>query len=121
MSLLAVSAQFYGNASTVSTLKAGAFWPRPDVDSAVICLDLIQNPTPNPDFESQFFRIARAGFSQKRKQLHKNLRQLGHSKAEIDTILIQANIDGTRRAETLTVAEWKTLTEKIARNRQYLV
>ena len=115
MSLLAVSTQFYGSVNFITTLKAGAFWPRPDVDSAVICLDLSQNPTPDPEFEKQFFRIVKAGFSQKRKQLHKNLRQLGRSKAEIDTILAQANIDGTRRAETLTIAEWKTLTEQVTK------
>ncbi|MFO7682743.1 MAG: 16S rRNA (adenine(1518)-N(6)/adenine(1519)-N(6))-dimethyltransferase RsmA [Chloroflexota bacterium] len=113
MSLLAVSAQFYGPVTRVATLKAGAFWPRPDVDSAVIRLDLSQTPPPEPGFEAAFFRLARAGFSQKRKQLHKNLRQLGHAPAEIDTILGQAGIDGARRAETLTLAEWKKLTRKI--------
>ncbi len=80
-------------------------------ESAYNVLDLSQSPTPDPQFEAQFFRIARAGFSQKRKQLQKNLRQLGRSKAEIDTILTQANIDGARRAETLTLTEWRTLTE----------
>ena len=115
MSLLAVSSQFYGRATTVTTLKAGAFWPRPDVDSAVICLDLSQSPAVDPAFEKQFFRIARAGFSQKRKQLQKNLRQLGQSREEINTSLSQANIDGTRRAETLTLDEWRTLTEEVAK------
>jgi len=115
MSLLAVSSQFYGSASIVTTLKAGAFWPRPDVDSAVICLDLSQSPAVDPVFEKQFFRIAKAGFSQKRKQLQKNLRQLGYSRTEINSLLDQANIDGKRRAETLTLDEWKNLTEKVAK------
>lgn len=115
MSLLAVSTQFYGRATTITTLKAGAFWPRPDVDSAVICLDLSQSPAVDPAFEKQFFRLAKAGFSQKRKQLQKNLRQLGHNKTEINTLLAQANIDGTRRAETLTLDEWKRLTEEVAK------
>lgn len=115
MSLLAISTQFYGSAATITTLKAGAFWPRPDVDSAVICLDLSQSPAVDPSFEKQFFRLAKAGFSQKRKQLQKNLRQLGYKKPEINTLLAQANIDGTRRAETLTLDEWKKLTEEVAR------
>jgi 16S rRNA (adenine1518-N6/adenine1519-N6)-dimethyltransferase len=119
MSLLAVSTQFYANVERVDVLKAGAFWPRPDVDSAVICLDLSQNPTPDPEFESQFFRLVKAGFSQKRKQLRKNLRQLGRSKTEIDTILTQANIDGTRRAETLTLAEWENLTKEVAQGQAF--
>ncbi|MBE2221571.1 MAG: ribosomal RNA small subunit methyltransferase A [Anaerolineae bacterium] len=115
MSLLAVSSQFYGSVEYITTLKAGAFWPRPDVDSAVISIDLSQNPTIDPAFEKQFFRIAKAGFSQKRKQLQKNLRQLGLSQTEINTLLTQASIDGSRRAETLTLDEWKTLTEEVAR------
>jgi 16S rRNA (adenine1518-N6/adenine1519-N6)-dimethyltransferase len=115
MSLLAVSTQFYGSVERVDVLKAGAFWPRPDVDSAIIRLDLSQSGPPDPEFEKSFFCIVKAGFSQKRKQLRKNLRQLGHKKAEIDTILNQVNIDGTRRAQTLTLAEWKILTEEIAK------
>ncbi|PID87003.1 MAG: hypothetical protein CSA11_04955 [Chloroflexi bacterium] len=114
MSLLAVSSQFYGSVERVGVLKAGAFWPRPDVDSAIIRLDLNQAAIPDADFEKLFFRLAKAGFSQKRKQLRKNLRQLGYNNAEIDTILDQANIDSTRRAQTLTIAEWKSLTRKVA-------
>jgi 16S rRNA (adenine1518-N6/adenine1519-N6)-dimethyltransferase len=116
MSLLAVSTRFYGSVERVAALKAGAFWPRPDVDSAVIRLDLRQSQPADPAFEAAFFRLARAGFSQKRKQLQKNLRQLGRTRAEIDTILAQAHIDGRRRAETLTLAEWEMLTREYIKN-----
>ncbi|MBK8985831.1 MAG: ribosomal RNA small subunit methyltransferase A [Chloroflexi bacterium] len=109
MSLLAVSAQVYGPVQQVATLKAGAFWPRPDVDSAVIRLDIRHTPA----HEEAFFRVVRAGFSQKRKQLHNNLGQLGLKKADIDTILAAANIDGRRRAETLTLDEWQRAAELI--------
>ncbi|MBK8128764.1 MAG: ribosomal RNA small subunit methyltransferase A [bacterium] len=62
MSLLAVSAQVYGPVQQVGTLKAGAFWPRPDVDSAVIRLDISHPPAD----EEAFFRwrgpdLARSG------------------------------------------------------------
>ncbi|MEZ4512251.1 MAG: 16S rRNA (adenine(1518)-N(6)/adenine(1519)-N(6))-dimethyltransferase RsmA [Chloroflexota bacterium] len=107
MSLLAVSTQFYGTPRLVATIKAGAFWPRPDVDSAVIRLDLDQQPLVA---EKPFFRVAKAGFSQKRKQLKNNLRQLGLTPANLQSVLAAANIDGRRRAETLTVAEWQQLT-----------
>jgi 16S rRNA (adenine1518-N6/adenine1519-N6)-dimethyltransferase len=40
MSLLAVSVQYYGRVRLVSTVKAGAFWPRPEVDSAVVRIDV---------------------------------------------------------------------------------
>ena len=109
MSLLSVSTQFYGEVKLVSTLKAGSFWPRPDVDSAVIRIDLGEKRPLLLAEETAFFRLVKVGFSQKRKQLHKNMRQLGLEKAAIQDILTQSDIDGTRRAETLTIDEWLRL------------
>ena len=40
MSLLAMSVLYYGQVQQVTTIKAGAFWPRPDVDSAVIKIEI---------------------------------------------------------------------------------
>jgi 16S rRNA (adenine1518-N6/adenine1519-N6)-dimethyltransferase len=109
MSLLSVSTQFYGKVEFISTLKAGSFWPRPDVDSAAIRIDLRgKRPLPFSE-EAAFFKLVKTGFSQKRKQLQKNMRQLGLEKATIQDILTQSDIDGTRRAETLTLEEWLRL------------
>lgn len=108
MSLLAVSVQFYGRAKLEDTIKAGAFWPRPDVDSAIMSIDL--TTTNNSDIdEDAFFRLVKVGFSQKRKQLQKNLQQLGNDKKQIRQRLTAARIDGTRRAETLHLDEWVAL------------
>jgi 16S rRNA (adenine1518-N6/adenine1519-N6)-dimethyltransferase len=113
MSLLSVSAQFYGRVEKVTTLKAGAFWPRPDVDSAVVRITLWdERPLPF-SAEPAFFRIVKAGFSQKRKQLQNNLGQLGLSKEQITALLTTCHIDGRRRAETLTLAEWITLCQHL--------
>jgi 16S rRNA (adenine1518-N6/adenine1519-N6)-dimethyltransferase len=109
MSLLAVSVQFYGRAVVAHTIKAGAFWPRPDVDSAVVRIDVNEDLT-RVD-EAAFFHVARAGFSQKRKQLQNNLRRLGLDKRAVQAALDAAGIDGRRRAETLTIEEWLTLTK----------
>lgn len=112
MSLLAVSAQFYGRTQRVMTIKAGAFWPRPDVDSAVVKIDLFaERPLPFAE-EKGFFKIVKAGFSQKRKQLKNNLKQLGWSKEQVSAILKTAQVDGRRRAETLTLAEWLVIYAK---------
>ncbi|MBX3059501.1 MAG: ribosomal RNA small subunit methyltransferase A [Anaerolineae bacterium] len=109
MSLLAVSVQFYGRVQTITTIKAGAFWPRPDVDSAVVRVELAGvRPLPLAE-EEAFFRLTRAGFSQKRKQLQNNLRQLGLGKEAVGEWLAMAGVDGRRRAETLTLSEWLTL------------
>jgi 16S rRNA (adenine1518-N6/adenine1519-N6)-dimethyltransferase len=109
MSLLSVSVQYYGRTKILFTIKAGAFWPRPDVDSAVVRIDLDATPAEDPAQEQAFFRVVRTGFSQKRKQLQKNLRQLGLGQREIAAALEEAGIAGSRRAETLTIAEWQAL------------
>lgn len=109
MSLLAVSVQYYGQVQIVDTIKAGAFWPRPDVDSAVIHIALNDGTQMNKGDTDLFFKIVKAGFSQKRKQLQKNLRQLGYSQAKITEILEQAGVNGRRRAETLNLKEWQQL------------
>ena len=114
MSLLAVSVQYYGQATMLNTIRAGAFWPRPEVDSAVV---LIEQHPQRPADEAIFFQAARAGFSQRRKQLKNNLRALGYSKAQLDIILENAGIDGRRRAETLYLDEWEALTNELAKRK----
>ncbi len=116
MSLLSVSVQYYGQVQTPFTIKAGAFWPRPDVDSAVVRIDLSTHLADDLTQEQDFFRIVRVGFSQKRKQLQKNLRQLNLSKIEITTALDRAGIDGKRRAETLSINEWRTLVRALKKD-----
>lgn len=117
MGLLAVSVRFYGAAEKVDTIKAGAFWPRPDVDSAILRVDLREGPHLPPAEEGAFFRIARAGFSQRRKQLQKNLRGLGYKRKEIMGLLQQAGVDGRRRAETLSMEEWMAV-YRVLRDRE---
>ena len=109
MSLLAISTQLYGQAEIITTIKAGAFWPRPDVDSAVLRLALYPEPLLPFAQEKKFFALVRAGFSQKRKQLKNNLQQLGYNPAQIKELLAAVDIDGRRRAETLTLSEWLDL------------
>lgn len=115
MSLLSVSVQYYGQPRVITTIKAGAFWPRPDVDSSVVRIDLAgrQRVPVSQAQQDHFFRLVRAGFSQKRKQLQKNLRQLGLNREEIALLLQKAGIDGRRRAQTLTVFEWLTLAKAL--------
>jgi 16S rRNA (adenine1518-N6/adenine1519-N6)-dimethyltransferase len=112
MSLLAVSVQLYGRPRIVARLKAGAFYPRPKVNSAVLRIDLSAGPRPdlNVTDVDLFFQLAKAGFGQRRKQLRNALAHgLGRSPIEMDAVLAQAGIDPRRRAETLTLAEWAEL------------
>lgn len=112
MSLLAISVQFYGQPKLVHHIPAGAFFPPPKVDSAVVRIDTYtEPPVPVADVE-RFFRVIKAGFSQKRKQLKNSLSAgLHQPTTQIATALHQAGIDPTRRAETLSLAEWARLAE----------
>ena len=115
MNLLAISVQFYGNPQIVTRLKPGVFWPRPEVDSAVIKIDTYAAPAVPVPGEKQFFRVARAGFGQKRKQLRNALGSgLGVKAAIAGQLLEKAGIDPSRRAETLTLEEWGILTGVVA-------
>lgn len=115
MSLLAVSVQFYGQPKIVSRLKPAAFWPRPDVDSAVVRIDVQGRPPLDVPDEATFFRVARAGFSQRRKQLRNSLGNgLGISAAAAADLLAAADVDPQRRAQTLTLPEWAALSRALA-------
>jgi 16S rRNA (adenine1518-N6/adenine1519-N6)-dimethyltransferase len=112
MSLLAVSVQFYGVPKIVQRIEAGAFYPAPEVDSAVVRIDLPDAPLFPAVKAEAFFKVAKAGFGQKRKQLHNALKAgLGLPGEQIDAMLTAAGIDLKRRAETLSLPEWVKLTE----------
>jgi 16S rRNA (adenine1518-N6/adenine1519-N6)-dimethyltransferase len=110
MSLLALSVQLYGQPKIIARIPAEAFYPSPKVDSAVIRTDLYPVPRiPDPDIAT-FFRLAKAGFSQKRKTLRNALSAgLACQPTEAEQLLNTAGIDPRRRAETLSLEEWGQL------------
>ena len=110
MSLLSVSVQLYGKPTLVSKVAAGCFYPAPNVDSAILKIDVYPRPKVHTDDITGFFDIVRAGFSANRKQLPNSLANgLKVPKTEIMPLLEQAGIDPKRRAETLTIDEWGVL------------
>lgn len=123
MSLLAASVQFYGEPKLLMRLPPAMFYPQPKVESAVVrIVPYGQNPRVNPD---AFFQVAKAGFSQPRKQLRNTLASgLNIPKPLADEMLHACEIDPSRRAETLAMHEWVSLahywilkrSESLARN-----
>jgi len=112
LSLLALSVQVYGKPILAARIQAEAFYPVPKIDSAVVRIDLSPQPLiPNP-LLPLFFRLAKAGFSQKRKTLRNSLAGgLRLTPAQAANMLLAAGIDPQRRAETLSLEEWSRLTE----------
>lgn len=110
LSLLALSVQVYGRPQPVLRIPAGAFYPPPQVDSVSLRVDLYPKPLIPSDLLNDFFRLAKAGFAQKRKTLRNSLSAgLGIPPAQAAALLQAAGIDPQRRAETLGLAEWERL------------
>jgi 16S rRNA (adenine1518-N6/adenine1519-N6)-dimethyltransferase len=106
--LLAVSVQFYGTPTIVANVPAGAFRPPPQVDSAVVRID-VKGAAPAVN-RKLFFQVVRAGFGARRKQLHNALEHgLKLSRTQVQSLLSRAGIAPIRRAETLTLEEWMRL------------
>ncbi len=115
MSLLALGVQFYCSAQMVGKIPAGAFFPVPKVDSAVVKLVRRSAPILPAVTPEAFFGVARAGFSQPRKQLRNTLASgLGLSPAGVAAWLTAVGIDPRRRAETLTLTEWGALASTLS-------
>ena len=111
-SLLALSVQVFGVPRIQARIAAGCFYPAPDVDSAVLSITLYPQPLIATEELDAFFRLARAGFSQKRKTLRNTLTAgLGLPAVQAESLLTAAGIDPRRRAETLSIAEWGRLTD----------
>ncbi|HUF40295.1 MAG TPA: 16S rRNA (adenine(1518)-N(6)/adenine(1519)-N(6))-dimethyltransferase RsmA [Anaerolineales bacterium] len=112
MNLLGLSVGVYGRPETVLRIPAGAFYPPPKVDSSVVRVDLHAEPRFPPETRELFFRLVRAGFSQKRKTLRNSLSAgMAWSKERAEEVLAAAGIDPMRRAETLDFDEWGKILE----------
>ena len=110
LSLLALSVQVYGKADIPMIIPASAFYPEPKVDSAVVRIELYDEPLIPAEKMDDFFELAKAGFGQKRKTLRNAFSSNLHlSSADTEAFLLKAGIDPMRRAETLSIPEWKQL------------
>lgn len=110
MSLLSLSVQVYGHPQVAAHIPAGAFYPPPKVDSAVVRVDLYAQPQIPASELPVFFRLVKGGFSQKRKTLRNALSGGMRWDTSFAAQLLQAaGIDPMRRAETLSLEEWGNL------------
>ncbi len=112
---ISLAVSYYSEPKMLFRVNRGSFMPSPNVDSAVIRLDIKRELPLAPDTEKRLFRIIRAAFSQRRKQLVNPLSaELGKSKADIAELLAGCGIKTTARAEELTLDEFIRLSKKSA-------
>ena len=105
MNLLALSVQFYSNPTIIGYISKGSFRPMPKVDSAIISLRP-KAESLKPADKDLFFKLVKAGFSEKRKQLLSNLSSTGYKKWALEEIFDKLKISRQARAQELSIPQW---------------
>jgi 16S rRNA (adenine1518-N6/adenine1519-N6)-dimethyltransferase len=110
MRLLSVKTQFYSQPAIISYVPAASFYPPPKVDSVILRLDIYSRPPIEVSDVAGFFDIVMRGFGAPRKQLRNSLaHSLGMLPSQVASLLEKAGIEAKRRAETLSLEEWREL------------
>lgn len=110
--VLSIYAQLYTRPSVLLKVPPHAFTPPPKIDSVVVRLDVLPQPSVKANAEGVMLRVVKAAFGQRRKTLSNALRSgLGLSKEAVESALKRAGVDGSRRGETLTLTEFCSLSD----------
>jgi len=118
MGLVSVGVQFYGRPTIIDYVPPQGFYPPPKVDSAILRIDVYSRPLIEVEDEAAFFGVVRSGFAAPRKQLRNSLAVgLSIAAEEAGLLLDGAGIDPRRRAETLSIEEWRALYRAFVRKR----
>ncbi|MFA6315480.1 MAG: 16S rRNA (adenine(1518)-N(6)/adenine(1519)-N(6))-dimethyltransferase RsmA [Candidatus Paceibacterota bacterium] len=106
-SILSVSVKAFGSPKIAQRVPRGAFTPPPSVESAILCIENINNErfTSNNVEISTFFKIVKSGFAHKRKFLMRNLEQAMEA-SKIKDIWQRLNLNEKIRAEDLKLEDW---------------
>jgi 16S rRNA (adenine1518-N6/adenine1519-N6)-dimethyltransferase len=112
--LLTLSVRMYGDPHIAGIIPASAFYPKPKVESAILSIQLQTSPRVHDELIPIVFKLAKAGFGQKRKQLRNSLSSgLGMNTEVVEQTLLSVGIDPKRRPQELSLEEWTALAEKI--------
>ena len=107
---LSVAVQFYTEPKIAFDVPPSAFLPSPEVTSSVIVCDVRKSPAVEVADEKLFFKVVRGAFGQRRKTLINSLLGAGFQRDKISNALQNANIDLNRRAETLSLEDFASIT-----------
>lgn len=113
-SVLSLAVKFYGQAKSVFSISRQAYQPQPRVNTALLKINCVRQFPPR--LEKPFFRLIKAGFAHKRKYVCSNLiKNLGLTRNVVENALTERKLRLTRRAETLSFADWLYLAEKLSK------
>lgn len=118
---LSIAVQYFMEASVAFIVPKTVFVPQPNVDSAIIKLTKREKPAVEVTDEKEFFKLTKASFQLRRKTLWNNLTHFygkdEPTKAWLTTSLTEAEIDPSRRGETLSLEEFARLSNILEKNR----
>ena len=106
--------RYFSEPEIITSVPAGLFVPPPKVDSAVLCLKMLDSPSAAVNDEELFFKTVRAAFSQRRKTLLNCLSSyFSVPKQELSESLLRLNIEPSRRGETLSIEEFAAVSDAL--------
>lgn len=111
---LSICIQYRASAKKVLNISRSIFVPKPNVDSAVIRLELYDTPPFKAKNEEFFFKFIRDAFCQRRKTLVNNLKQTGYNKDNVVLVLNELNIPLEIRSEALSVADFVRISDMLS-------
>ncbi len=115
---LSIAVQYYTEAKILMDVPKTVFIPQPNVVSSVLKLEKRDCPVVDVKNEDLFFDIVQASFAHRRKTIRNNLVSYfkkTYEKELIENILTDAQIDGNRRGESLTIDEFARLANEFYR------
>ncbi len=111
-----VAVGYYSKAKTLFNVSRGSFMPAPNVDSAVIRLDILENPPFDVGDEKLFFKFIKSAFAQRRKTLVNAVSSgMNISKEDIKQVLLSAGLSETVRAESLSMEQLATVSRELGK------
>jgi 16S rRNA (adenine1518-N6/adenine1519-N6)-dimethyltransferase len=112
-SILSIAVSAYGTPKIISKVPAGAFFPPPKVDSAIIAIANISRDFFKDVDEKLFFEILKFCFGRKRKQLLGSLTEYLGDRDKAVSVLQMADISEKARPEALSKEDWKRVAQHI--------
>lgn len=113
---LSIALQYYTEVDIAFTVPKTVFMPQPNIESAVIRLDVRKEPAVKVKDQKLFTRVVRASFTQRRKTIWNNLRKALNNKEREEDLreaFNQADIDPSRRGESLSIQEFGKLADAL--------
>ena len=112
---LSIAVQYYSQPEIIANVPATVFIPRPNVDSAVIMLNVYDEPKVKVKDEKLMFNVVKSAFGQRRKTLLNALSggNLNLTKEEVSKVLEEANIDSKKRGEVLAIEDFVNISDTI--------